>query len=419
MYKRLIVIGLVACTFFWLTTANSIAKQNELRIGVVAPLTGPAARTGVEFKYSIKMAFDEVGNKIGDYNVKIIWIDSESDPEKATRAYEQAVLREKMDVGLCNWHSSVAVALMSSAAKNRVPHYFGIGSTGVVNEKFNSNRDRFGYWMAKGWPEPWKTSVAYSIAFEEAIKKGIWKPRNKKAVIYGEDTDWGRSVCAGIRDQLKGYGWEILAEDYIKLNETDFYPLLTKYKKMDVSLVAGSISTPPSAASFIKQFREIGVNSLLISDALGDIGEWYQMTGSAADGVLDNRAIWNTEKGKAFAKKYEELYNIYPSAASGGLVYDYARFFIKVANACLKEYGKLDRKTLYQFGRENLWTGKISFTDGVVMDEYAYAPETLPDPIVGAGKFIFPINQYFGGKSTIVWPANWKTGELSIPSYAQ
>ena len=188
---------------------------------------------------------------------------------------------------------------------------------------------------------------------------------------------------------------------------------------MDVSLVAGSISTPPSAAAFIKQFREIGLRSLLISDALGDIGEWYEMTGAAADGVMDNRAIWNTEKGRAFAKKYEELYGIYPSAASGGLVYDYARFFIKIANACLAQHGKLDRKTLYQFGRDNLWTGKINFTEGVVMDEYAYSPDVLPDPIVGPGKFIFPINQYFGGKSTIVWPDNWKTGELVIPEYAK
>ena len=53
-------------------------------LGVLGPFSGPSARTGEEFKGSVNMAFDAVNWKIGDYAIKVVWIDSQSDPAKAT-----------------------------------------------------------------------------------------------------------------------------------------------------------------------------------------------------------------------------------------------------------------------------------------------------------------------------------------------
>lgn len=409
-------ISLIFIMFVSLSlTGNAFAKSKELRVGVVGPLTGPSARTGVEFKSAVELAFEAIDYKIGDYKVKLIWIDSESDPEKATRAYERAVLRDKIDVGILNWHSSVSVALMPITSRMRIPHFFGIGATGVVNDKFNSNRDRFGYWTSKGWPIPTKTTEVYALALEKEIAKGAWSPKNKKIIIATDDTDWGHSTSKGMKANFEKFGWEVVNQDYIRNGETDFYPLLTKYKRQNASLVIASISAPPSAAAFIKQFKEIGLDSLLVSDGLGDIGEWHQMTGKASNGILDSRGLWASEKGKAFAETYEKKYNNVPSPAGGGLVYDYTRFFIKICNETLKDYGKLDKAVLFKVAKEKLWTGKITFTDGVVMNEYVYKPETLPDPVLGEGKWGFPVIQYVDGKSIVVWPESVKTGDFTLP----
>jgi branched-chain amino acid transport system substrate-binding protein len=48
------------------------------------------------------------------------------------------------------------------------------------------------------------------------------------------------------------------------------------------------------------------------------------------------------------------------------------------------------------------------------MSKYQYLPETIPDPVVGENAYIFPVIQYLNGKSTIVWPEKWKTGELQM-----
>jgi branched-chain amino acid transport system substrate-binding protein len=93
------------------------AQQKVLKIGVEGPFTGPNARVGEEFWGAVTMAFEAINWTIGDYKVEIMKIDDESDPEKATRAYEEAVVKQKIDAGLIGWHSSVAVALMEVAAK--------------------------------------------------------------------------------------------------------------------------------------------------------------------------------------------------------------------------------------------------------------------------------------------------------------
>src|SRR5262249_55606384 len=120
-----------------------------VRVGVLGPFTGPAARTGEEFKGSVQMAFDAIQNRIGDYRCELVWIDCQADPQKASTAYQEAVIRHKIDAGILNWHSSVAVAIMDVAARYKVPHFFAMGAAATINEKYHSD-PKYQYWMGKG-----------------------------------------------------------------------------------------------------------------------------------------------------------------------------------------------------------------------------------------------------------------------------
>lgn len=414
------VLVLAAALLFTGCGSKEAAKEDvkTLTVGVDLPLTGPSAKAGKEFQDTVTMAFEEVGYKIGDYEVKLVWIDDQADPQKGTAAYEQAVVRDKIDVGILNWNSSVAVALMETVAKYQIPHFFGMGAAGTINEKWLSD-EKYRYWINKGWAMPDKMTQAYVDTIMQAIEQGHWTPRNKKLAIYGDDTDWGRSYGESMKKRFAEAGWEVVSEDYTRLGETDMYPLLTKMKSLDVSLIAGTISSPPSIAAFIKQAREVNLNALMICDALGETADFYSLTGDASDYVLDNRPVFVSERALKFAADFKAKYGYEPSPAAGGQVYDYTRFFIKVANECLKEYGNLDKENLYKFAQERLMTGQITFTDGVVAEQYKYTSESAPDPVVGEGYYIFPVVQYFGGKATVIWPDSQKTGDIQIPDYAK
>lgn len=394
------------------------APPKILKVGLQGPHTGPNARVGEEFWDAAVMAFDAINWTIGPYKVELIKIDCESDPEKATRAYEEAIIRDKIDAGILNWHSSVAVALMEVVAKHKVPHFFGFGATELVNEKYASDPEKYSYWMGKTWASPRKLSIAYVETLEGAIEKGIWKPEKKTVAIYGEDTDWGRSFGAGIADQFKDAGWEVLSVDFFPIAEMEFYPLLKKVKDLDAEVFAGTATSPASYAALIKQAKEVGLKSFIVADGLGWVGEWYELTGDASDYVLDQIPQWTTPEAKAFRDEFEKRWGITPSPSAGGQAYDMTNFFIKIARMALDRYGEITRETLYKVGQEELWTGGLTYTreDGaIIMEAYKYVPETIPDPIVGMGYYIFPVIQYFGGEGKIVWPDVWKEADPEVP----
>jgi hypothetical protein len=156
--------------------ASGGAPTEVFKLGVDGPFSGPSALTGNEFKASVTMALEKINSQIGKYKIEPVWIDDQSDPAKGTQAYEQAVAQDKIQAGILNWNSSVAVALMDVVAKYKVPHFFGFGATELVNEKFASDPAKYGYWMNKGWPTPSKLSISYVQAVEDAITTGAFKP---------------------------------------------------------------------------------------------------------------------------------------------------------------------------------------------------------------------------------------------------
>jgi branched-chain amino acid transport system substrate-binding protein len=390
--------------------------DNVFTIGVLGPFTGPSARTGEEFRTSAEMALEAIDYTVGDYTIEVVWIDSQSDPENATRAYEEAIVQDGVEAGAINWHSSVSVAVMEVTAQHQVPHFFGFGATEVVNERFHSDQETYGYWTTKGWPTPDKLSQNYVTAIEDAIAAGEFDPGDEKRVaIYGEDTDWGRSFGNGIAAQLEEVGWEVVDAQYFPIEQTEFYPLLNRFADQDLDLIAGTSTAPPSLSAFIKQADEVGLTSLIIADGLGWVGEWYELTGDSSNYVLDQIPGWTTEASQEFAAAFEERAGIEPSPSSGGLTYDGMNFFIKVLQETYDTHGELSSETVYQTIQDKVWTGELVYTadDGaIVMSEYNFSEP--PDPLVGKGYYTFPVLQYMDGEGHTIWPPEFQETELQM-----
>lgn len=391
---------------------GSGAATQTLKIGIEGPFTGPNALTGEEMKNASTMAFDAINWTVGPYKIEPVYIDDQSDPAKGAAAYEQAVVSQKITAGILGWHSSVAVAQMEVTAKYKVPHFFAMGATGVVNEKFNSDRTKYGYWTSKGWPDPAKLSVAYVTALNDAITAGTWTPASKTVAVYGEDTDWGRSFGAGIKKQFTDTGWNVVSEDYFPTTQTDFSALVARYKSNNVPVLAGTSTIPASISAFIKAADDAGLKSLIVADGLGWIGDWYKLTGTASNYVLDQIPGWTTDKARKFASDYEAKFSKTPSPSASGLSYDFTNFFIKILQQTLADSGSITSESLFKTAQDKLWTGQLTYADGIIMSNYAYSADTIPDPVVGKGAYIFPVLQYQGGVGAVIWPPDWKTADI-------
>jgi branched-chain amino acid transport system substrate-binding protein len=399
-------------------TEQPAAEPKTLKVGVLAPFTGPSARVGEEFKGAVTMAFDKINWDVCGYKIEPVWIDGESDPEKATRAYEAAVTRDKIQVGLLNWDASEVISVMELAAKYKIPHFFAMGTSEDIDIRFKSD-PKYAYWMGKGWPTPSKLTINYVTAVEDAIANGLWSPESKKVVLYGNDDEWSRGFTKAIGGQLQDAGWEIVGEEYVPVGETDFYPMLTKIKSMNAPLMAGTMDDAAGFPAMIKQAREVGIESLIIADGLGWVGEWYNMTGDASDYVIDQIPGWTTPEAIAFRDDFTKRWGIEPSPSSAGLAYDETNFFIKVLQTACQDKGELSSDAIFQTGKDKMWTTQLTYTDGILMSEYKFTPDTLPDMVVGKGAFVFPVIQYFGGVGKTVWPDEIKEQDVQIPEYAK
>ncbi len=397
-----------------------VAKEAEIfKVGFLGPFSGPSAQTGKQFRGGATIALESYGYRVGHYTIEPVWVDSQSDPAKASQAYEAAVLQDGIQAGALNWHSSVAVAVMEVTAKHQIPHIFGFGATEKVNETFESDPEKYGYWSTKGWPTPAKLGNKYVDALEYYIEQGVYSPEAKTVAIYGEDTDWGRSFATGVIELFEEAGWEIIKEDYFPLEQTEYTAYLSQLKDLAPAVVAGTSTSPPQITSLIKQADEVGLESLIIADGLGWV-DFCGLTGSSANLVMDQIAGWSGEAGFAFAEEFEDRYNLSPSTSSAGLAHDGTLMMLEIMDAVYQEHGELTPELIQQFVEENVWTGNWTLTDGIVMVEYKYTDETTPDPVVGPGFYTFPVLQYEytdAGKCVgkPIFPVEGAVQDLQVP----
>ena len=392
--------------------APAAARAQEtgapLKIGVMGPFTGPASRTGDGIRKGTLMALDdaraagEVPVTLGGqtHDIELVWVDSESSPEKAVKAVTDAISRRGVQLMVNGWHSSVAMAVMDAEASLHVVHIGHQGESQFISEKINSDPDRYRGWF-KGWPSPPIFAGLYGEPLKYFRESGLWTPANNKAAMLVEDTDFGRGWGEALLNSLGNAGFDPLPYDVTAIDETEFTPLLIKYKAQGVSVVGMTTTGSVSASNFVKQFRNQRLPALLIGHGLTWFSEWHELTGDASDFVVtmdSPRGIASDQK--EWLTRYQARFDEEASIAPAGHPYDFTRLAIKVLAAA----GTLDFDTLVKATRATEYRGvwqyyKFSDAPG----PQAMAPnEVMTGPFMEG--FFFPMVQLMGGETKVIWP---------------
>ena len=392
-----------------------------LKIGVMGPFTGPASRTGDSFKKGFAMALEDAAKhgltpvKIEGqpHDVELVYIDSQSDPEKAVLAETDAINRQGVKFLVGGWHSSVAMAVMDVEAPYKLVHIGHMGEAQTIDEKINKDPQKYAGWF-KGWPAPPIFAGLYGPPLKYFLEQDLWQPANKKAAVLVEDTDYGRGWGDALHDSLQQAGFDVLPYDVTALDETEFTPLITKYKAQRVSLVAMTSTGSVSASNFVKQFRSQNLKALLLGHGLTWFSEWYKLTGDASDYTVtadSPRVIapWQ----QAWVDRYKAKYDEDPSIAACGHMYDYLLMGLTILNkAGTLDFDKLAQTTVdtpykgvwqyYQFAREK--------------GPHAMAPHEIMTGDFMKG-FFFPMVQLMNGNAPVIWPLEYAKQKFESPPW--
>ena len=414
-----------------MTIPKEAHAARSLKIGFMGPFTGPASRTGDQFKRGIEMALEDA-KAAGEIPVKVdgntmdiepVWVDSQSSPEKAVKAVTDAVNRG-VKMMVTGWHSSVAMACMDAESPLKIVHIGHQGESQYINFKINDHPEKYQGWF-KGWASPPVFAGLYGPPLLHFMKQGLWKPANKKAAVIVEDTDFGRGWGEALMVSLRTAGFDVMPYDVNAIDETEFTPIITKYKAAKVSVVASTQTGGVPMYNFVKQVRAMGLKALLLAHGLTWTGEWYQNTGEASDFALcmDSPYPVSSEQ-KEWMKRFKDKYGIDAGIAPCGQPYDHTRLAIKALN----ETGTLKFETLVEHIREKVkYKGVWQMYDFATYNDFwkDFSEEgtlhQLSRNDVRTGNFMegffFPMAQMFGGKPKILWPIDLAEGQFKAPPW--
>jgi branched-chain amino acid transport system substrate-binding protein len=259
-----------------LTIGASAAHAEDLTIAVVAPLTGPLAAIGDQFKTGAQAAADEINAKggVAGRNIKLQLEDDQCDPKQAVSVANRIVAR---GISFVDGHACSGASIPASAvyAENNILMMSPASSNPVLTDDA----------ATKGWGTIMRL---YTRDDAQGAFIGPWIAKNyagKNVVILHDKTAYGQGVANAVQAAMNKNGLKEVFYDGINAGEKDYSALVTKIKaaKADVVYFGGY---HPEAGLILRQAAEQATKfQLIMPDSIASPDFW-QVAGSAGEGTL-------------------------------------------------------------------------------------------------------------------------------------
>ena len=273
----------------------------EVKIGHVAPLTGPIAHLGKDNENGARLALEEI-NKAGltiDGKKVVLTLvpeDDAEDPKTATQVAQKLVDAKVVGVvGHLNSGTSIPASKIYSDA----------GITQISPSATNPDYTKQGF----------KTTyrlVATDAQQGPALANYVSKTLNAKTVaIIDDSTQYGKGLADEFEKTVKASGVKVVTREASNNKATDFKAILTKIKggKPDVFMYGGMDAT---GGPLTKQAAELGIKAKIVG---GDGMCTEKLAELAGDAVVNvtcseaGKALSKMAQGADFQKRYKERFN--------------------------------------------------------------------------------------------------------------
>ncbi len=291
-------VALAAC---WCLAAGPAAAE-ELRIGYLAPMTGPFAQTGKDMTDGFKMYLDEVHNKFGGADVKLIIEDTTGKPDVAVEKAQKLSRQDHVQIMVGGVLATEGYALAPVSTREKVVYLVNIAAADDLTQR---EKDKFPYLVRTGWNSSMVTHPLGQWACENGFKR---------VSTVAADYAFGHETVGGFQRSFEDCGGKIVQKIWPPLNTIDFGPFLSQLKR-DVDGVF-TLMVGQMVLQFPKQYKAQGFSKPLLGGGTSADEFMLPNMGDEALGyttALIYSAALNTPKVIAFVKKYRTLYNKVPS----------------------------------------------------------------------------------------------------------
>jgi len=310
--KQFIIFSLLFSILF---TACNDKKEEEIKIGFVAGLSGKYSSLGVSIRNGFTLAFDEINNEINGKKVVIIQKDDKQDKKEAKKIIESFI---KDGVKLVVGNATSSMTAISFPIVNKQKDMLLFSATASSGE-FTKQDDNF-----------IRIQVEHSAKRYDALLKFIEKNKIKDIFfIYDANNyKYAQDYEEILQDSIiKNGGKKFVAKVTL---DTPYDKIIEKIKSTphDMILIVGnSVDT----ANIVQYIRLNNIDTMILASGWAKTMDFIENGGKAVEGVLFATGYDDNSKDKAFLdfiKKYKAKYHKTPSvfAAQG---YELAQILIQ------------------------------------------------------------------------------------------
>jgi branched-chain amino acid transport system substrate-binding protein len=298
------------------------AQSAPIKIGFLAPLTGPFAQIGKDMVNGTQLYLAEIGGQVAGRKIELIVEDSEGNPATALNKSRKLVDQDKVAILTGGMLANVGYALQPYIDGQKIPATFPVIAADDLTQRKPAK------WIVR---TGWATSQPMHPFGEWVLKN----TKYRRIAAIGMDYAFGYEIIGGFQQVFEEGGGQIVQRIWAPLNTNDFAPFLAQIRRDADAVLA--LFTGRLALQFVKQYQEAGLKDklpLLGGGTLTDETVLPQM-GDEALGLitalhysqaLDNPT--NAKFNKAFEASAGKIASYYSEAT-----YTNARWIVEAIKA--------------------------------------------------------------------------------------
>ncbi|MBI3545585.1 MAG: branched-chain amino acid ABC transporter substrate-binding protein [Gammaproteobacteria bacterium] len=320
-----LVVAAVACSKKDNATTAVTTDEVIVKIGSVAPLTGPQAALGKDNDNGARLALEEInasGLKLGGKKVKfeLMSEDDQADPRIATIVAQKLVDQHVAGVlGHLNSGSSIPASKI----------YFDAGIPQI-----SPSATAIAY-TAQGFKTAFRVMTNDRQQGKVLGEYAVKKMGGKRVALIDDRTAYGQGLADEVAKAVKASGGEVVAHEFTTDRSTDFLAILTsiKGKKPDVLFYGGMY---PQAVPMVKQMHSLAMKTRFLSGDGAQTADFVRLAGTDAEGTTASAPGLPLESmpgGRQFKEKFTAKY---------GVIQNYAPYAYDAAWAMVEAMKKAD-----------------------------------------------------------------------------
>ncbi len=313
MYKLIALISILLSSLFF--TACDDKKEEEIKIGFVAGLSGKYSSLGTSIRDGFVLAFDEIDHTINNKQIKIIQKDDKQDKKEAKKIIDSFI---KQEIKLIVGNATSSMTAISLPIVNKQKDMLLISATSSSDD-FSFKDDNFLRIQVEHSVKRYKNLSQY------AAKNGykniffIYDSKNYKYASGYENIFQKTFIESGGN---KFVGKADLNGDY-----KDIIKQLKEIKYDLILIVGNSLDS----ANIIQYIRHNKINTQILGSGWAKTMDFIENGGRAVEGVIFSTGYDDKSKDKKFLEfieRFKNKYNKTPSvfAAQG---YELGQILIK------------------------------------------------------------------------------------------